>query len=100
MAFSIMLLSIYVAEGRAPTRFLTLNNRPRRSAPGLAQRRRQRRGKAFPLLRRQEACHRKLPPARHQKHFQQAELFVGLAIELGPQRVERPFRDLAAMADA
>src|SRR5438132_263475 len=100
MAVSIMLLSIYVVKGFAPTRFLTLNDGTRRPAPGLAQRRRQRRGKAFSLLGREETGDRKLAPARHQKQFQQAELLVGFAVELGPQRVERPFGNLAAVADA
>src|ERR1051326_7388254 len=100
MAFSIMLPSIYVARGSTPTRFLTLNNRPCRSAPGFAKRCRQCRGKAFPLLRREEAGDRKLPPTRHQKQFQQPELLVGLAVELGPKRIERPFGNLAAVADA
>ena len=41
---------------------------------------------------------RELLAARDQKQPHQAEFLVRFAVEPRPQRIERPFRDLAAMA--
>ena len=69
---------------------------PRRASPSAADKRG---GEAFPLLGRQKTRDRKLAPARYEEQLQQSELLVLLAVELGPERIQRPFRDLAAVAD-
>ena len=56
-------------------------------------------GEAFPLLGRQKTGDRKLAPARDEKQLQQSELLVLLAVEPGPERIQSPFRDLAAVTD-
>ena len=72
---------------------------PRRPALGLAQRVRQRAGEAL-LLVRPETCGNRQPPAmRDQEQPLDAEFLVHDAVELHPDRVERPFAHAAAMAD-
>src|SRR6185295_19390401 len=68
-------------------------SRPRRSAPGFAERRRQRMGKRRLLLRAQEAGDRQPPAVRHQEQPLDAEFLVHHAVEPHPERVERPFAD-------
>src|SRR5262245_34994094 len=77
-----------------------LDHGPGRAAFGLAQRRRQRGRKALSFGRREETRDWQFSSARHEVEVQQSELLVGVAHELRPAWIERPFGDLPAMADA
>src|SRR5215203_7419136 len=70
------------------------------SAVHLHQGRAERSGEGLAFGRRELAGDRDMLAARDEPEALQAELVVGLAAELRPQRIEAPFAPLAAMADA
>ena len=101
MAFSIICSPSRPRDGGRPTRFLTDAHSSARVGPRLASPRAA--DSACAKLSfscgDEEAGDRQLSPARHQKQPLHAEFVVRLAVELRPERIERPFGDLAAVAD-